>query len=129
MFGTRDDIEAMIPKVNKLASNKVVVMVDPISTGCTVAFEALQRGYKVICMWPVEASPEMKEFVNDRSQNRGTNTDEAVAYSAAVQVGILSSEGGQDFLLLDVTPSLLGSNCRGVMTNFINSNTRLRATL
>ena len=60
MSGTRDDIEAMIPKVNELASNKVVVVVDPISTGCTVAFEAFQRGYKVICVWSVEASPEMR---------------------------------------------------------------------
>ena len=50
MSGTRDDIEAMIPKVNELASKKVVVVVDPISTGCTVAFEALQHGYKVICV-------------------------------------------------------------------------------
>ena len=47
--------------------------------------------------------------VRQLKPNRGINTDEAVAYGAAVQVGILSSEGGQDLLLLGVTPSLLGS--------------------
>ena len=50
----------------------------------------------------------IKDFFNGKEPNRGINPDEAVAYGAAVQVGILSSEGGQDFLLLDVTPSLLG---------------------
>ena len=31
-----------------------------------------------------------------------------MAYGAAVQAGILSGEGGQDLLLLDVTPLTLG---------------------
>ena len=54
----------------------------------------------------------IKDLVNDKKPNRGINTDEAVAYGAVMQAGILSSEGGQDFLLLDVTPLLLGSNGR-----------------
>ena len=62
----------------------------------------------------------IKDFVNGKKPNRGINTDEAVAYGAAVQAGILSSEGGQDFLLLDVTPSLLGSNCRRNDDKLIN---------
>ena len=36
------------------------------------------------------------------------NPDEAVAYGAAVQAGILSGEGGHDMVLLDVTPLTLG---------------------
>ena len=39
----------------------------------------------------------IKDFVNSKKPNRGINTDEVVAYGAAVQAGILSSEGGQDF--------------------------------
>ena len=49
----------------------------------------------------------IKDFLNGKDPNRGINPDEAVAYGAAVQAGILSSEGGQDFLLLDVTPLTL----------------------
>ena len=49
----------------------------------------------------------IKDFFNGKDPNRGINPDEAVAYGAAVQAGILSSEGGQDFLLLDVTPLTL----------------------
>merc|ERR1712048_608320 len=41
----------------------------------------------------------IKDFFNGKEPNRGINPDEAVAYGAAVQAGILSGEGGQDLLL------------------------------
>ena len=31
--------------------DKVIVMVDPYSTGCVVAQEALKRGYKLVVVW------------------------------------------------------------------------------
>lgn len=66
----------------------------------------------------------LKDYFNGKEPNRGVNPDEAVAYGAAVQGGILGKEEStDDIVLLDITPLTLGiETVGGVMTSLITRN-------
>lgn len=67
----------------------------------------------------------VKEHFDNKEPSRGINPDEAVAYGAAVQGGVLSGEAEtSDLVLLDVNPLTLGiETVGGVMTKLISRNT------
>ncbi|TFK19373.1 heat shock protein 70 [Coprinopsis marcescibilis] len=67
----------------------------------------------------------LKEFFNGKEPSKGINPDEAVAYGAAVQGGILSgAEGTSGVVLVDVCPLTLGiETTGGVFTKLIPRNT------
>lgn len=69
----------------------------------------------------------IKDFFNGKEPNRGINPDEAVAYGAAVQAGILGGEATEetkDMLIIDVSPLTLGiETVGGVMTKIVTRGT------
>ncbi|KAL8127630.1 luminal-binding protein 5-like [Apium graveolens] len=77
--------------------------------------------------------PKVQELLSDyfdgKELSKGVNPDEAVAFGATVQAGILSGEGGDEtkgLLVIDATPLTLGiETVGGVMTKLVPRNTAI----
>ncbi|KAB5566454.1 glucose-regulated protein [Coniochaeta sp. 2T2.1] len=74
--------------------------------------------------------PKVQELIEEyfgKKASKGINPDEAVAFGAAVQAGVLSGEEGTgDVVLMDVNPLTLGiETTGGVMTKLIPRNTAI----
>ncbi|KXS14374.1 hsp70-like protein [Gonapodya prolifera JEL478] len=71
----------------------------------------------------------LEDFFNGKKASKGINPDEAVAYGAAVQGGILAGNDNETLgvvVLLDVCPLTLGiETTGGVMANIIPRNTQI----
>lgn len=71
----------------------------------------------------------VSDFFNGKTPSKGINPDEAVAFGAAVQAGILSGEGGKasdGIVLVDVSPLSLGiETVGGVMSKIIPRNSKV----
>ncbi|EPE04934.1 glucose-regulated protein [Ophiostoma piceae UAMH 11346] len=67
----------------------------------------------------------LEEYFGGKKASKGINPDEAVAFGAAVQGGVLSGEEGtEEIVLMDVNPLTLGiETTGGVMTKLIPRNT------
>ena len=73
----------------------------------------------------------IKEFFNGKEPNRGINPDEAVAYGAAIQAGILGGEVDEKLhqaVFIDIAPLSMGiETVGGVMTKIIPRGTVIPA--
>jgi len=103
---------------------------DPVKAVLADAKMTKADVHEVVLVGGSTRIPKIVQLITDffdREPNKGINPDEAVAYGAAVQGGVLSGQTDK-VLLVDVAPLSLGiETAGGVMTKLIDRNTQLPA--
>src|ERR1700761_3482025 len=113
-------------KLEALVEDLVKRTIDPCRTALNDAGLRVSDVDEVILVGGQTRMPKVQESVKDffgREPLKDVNPDEAVAFLAAIQGGVLGGSV-KDVLLLDVTPLSLGIETQGgVMTKLIEKNT------
>ena len=122
------NIKILRSQFESRVSNLIQRTIDPCKKALSDAGVKASEINEVILVGGMTRMPRVVDTVKSifgRDPSKGVNPDEAVAYGAAVQGGILSGdESSADVLLIDVCPLTLGiETTGGVMTKLISRNT------
>lgn len=118
-------------KFENICGNLFKKCLDPVNKVLTDSGLSKDQIHDVVLVGGSTRIPKIQSLLSDffggKSLCKSINPDEAVAFGAAVQAGILNNNTtGADILLIDCCPLSLGiETAGGVMTNLIDRNTTI----
>tara|TARA_B100002049_G_C16084410_1_gene378623 strand:- start:1681 stop:2967 length:1287 start_codon:yes stop_codon:yes gene_type:complete len=118
-------------KFENICDNLFKKCLDPVNKVLTDSGLSKDQIHDIVLVGGSTRIPKIQSLLSDffggKSLCKSINPDEAVAFGAAVQAGILNNNTtGADILLIDCCPLSLGiETAGGVMTNLIDRNTTI----